>query len=386
MAIQSPISIRSAIDSAQHLCLFGIGALLNDCFRQIVLSLGREPDFLCDNAQEKWGKEFFGRKCISPEELSKLHGKTAAIITVRNYENIYHQLSRMGIDDIFISCYGRGYNAIHAMKRPNKDQFVAQNQESATTQVRGKWTLITGAARGIGRQIAIDMAKLGSNIIAHSRSVSHVNETVDICNDFGVQVVPIAAELSNFTEVEAMLSQLERMVPQIDIVFNNAAISSSWPAGFWSVPAQDYLSTYTINTVTPILICKRLLQPMIQRGFGRVINITSSIQKRPGEMAYACSKAALNKFVHDLAPSLHNTGVTITLLDPGWLRTDMGGHNAPHIIESVIPGALLGALLDNHFNGHWFSAQDYVGLSIEAAIQKAKFYSGIRTEVNNYAS
>ena len=90
-------------------------------------------------------------------------------------------------------------------------------------------------------------------------------------------------------------------------------------------------------------------------------------------MAYACSKAALDKFVHDLAPSLQNTGVMITLVDPGWLRTDMTGFDGPHAVESVIPGALLGALLEGDINGRWFGAQDYAGLSIEAAIHKAEF-------------
>ena len=62
-------------------------------------------------------------------------------------------------------------------------------------------------------------------------------------------------------------------------------------------------------------------------------------------MAYACSKAALNKFVYDYAPSLNGTGVMMSLADPGWLKTDMGGAAALHPVESVSPGILLGALL-----------------------------------------
>ena len=106
----------------------------------------------------------------------------------------------------------------------------------------------------------------------------------------------------------------------------------------------DYLKHYAVNTVAPIRICYRLIPPMIKRGFGRVINISSTIQKRPGEMAYACSKAALSKFVHDMAPGLEGTGVMMSLVCPGYVRSDMGGPNAPHRVESVIPGALLGAL------------------------------------------
>lgn len=339
MSLQSLKSIKNTIDNAEHVCLFGIGALLNDCFKQIVLFLGREPDFLCDNTQEKWGKEFFGKKCISPDELGNLHGETVVIITVRDYEDIYKQLNNMGVKDVFVSCYDRCYNAIHAVKRLEGGQLAAFNQESFTSSVQGKWTLITGAARGVGRQIALEIAKLGSNIIAHSRSVPHVKELADTCSAFGVQVVPVAAELSKITEVEAMLSRLGHLVPQIDIVFNNAGVSLSCPSGFWSVSQEDYLTSFTVNTIAPIRICQRLIPPMMQRGFGRVINITSSIQKSPGEMAYACSKAALDKFVYDLVPSLQDTGVTLTLVDPGWLRTDMGGPNASHTVESVIPGA-----------------------------------------------
>ena len=71
----------------------------------------------------------------------------------------------------------------------------------------------------------------------------------------GVQVVPIAAELSNLNEVEAMLSDLVHRVPQIDIVFNNAAVSPPCPSGFWSASDQDHLLSFTVNTIAPIRIC-----------------------------------------------------------------------------------------------------------------------------------
>jgi len=363
--------VKKTIDKAKHVCLFGVGTLLNECYDQVVLFVGREPDFLCDNAPEKWGQIFLGRKCISPRELGELRDETLVIITVKNYENICRQVYGLGIKSVFVCVFDRCYNALRAIKRPQPDLISPSKQHPFDTELKGKWTLITGAARGVGRQIALEMAKLGSNIIAHSRSVSHVKEIGDICSGLGVQVMPVAAELSNLTQVDAMLSQLEHLVPHIDIVFNNAAVSPPCPSGIWSLSNEDYLVSFTVNTIAPIRICYRLIPPMIQRGFGRVINITSSILERPGEMAYSCSKAALDKFVHDLAPSLQGSGVMITMLDPGWLRTDMGGLNAPHAIESVIPGALLGALLDGDINGCWFSAQDYAGLSIEAAIEKA---------------
>jgi NAD(P)-dependent dehydrogenase (short-subunit alcohol dehydrogenase family) len=342
---QSLKFIRDTIDKARYVCLFGVGVLLKDCFHQLVLSSGREPDFLCDNA--------------------------LVIITIKNYEAIGRQLHEMGIRDVFIACFDRCYNSVHSVKKLEEDQRGASVGQSFSSPVEGKWTLVTGASRGAGRQIAMVMAELGSNIIAHSRCVSHVKELADTCSSMGVKVVPIAAELSDLDQLEAMLSELEHLAPQIDIVFNNAAIPCE--SGFWMSPSQEYLACYTVNAVAPIRICRQLIPPMIERGYGRVVNITSSVQRRPETMAYACSKAALDKFVHDLAPSLEGTGVMLTLADPGWLRTDMTGFVGPHAVESIIPGVLLGALLDGEINGRWFGAQDYAGLSIEAAVLKAKF-------------
>ena len=366
---------RDKLHKAQHLCIFGLGAQFQYCYRQLVLSLGREPDFLCDNAPEKWGGEFFGKKCISPAELGRMGDSTAVVITVRKYEDIYRQLCEMGLQKVFVACFDQAYDVVHSIKVLGKEPS-ADAGEPLDNPVNGKWTLVTGASRGIGRQIAMAMAKLGSNIIAHSRRLEHTEELVEACYALGVQAKPIAAELGNLNELEEMLESLEHLFPPIDIVFNNAGISLPCDGDPWDISSQDYLAHYTVNTVAPIRICNRLIPPMIRRGFGRVINISSTIQKRPGEMAYACSKAALSKFVHDLAPSLEETGVMISLVCPGYVRSDMGGINAPHPVESVIPGALLGALLGGNFNGYWFIAQDYAGLSLPAAMAKAKFYYG----------
>jgi 3-oxoacyl-[acyl-carrier protein] reductase len=374
-------TIREAMTHARYVCLFGIGTLLTDCYRQLALIIGREPDYLCDNAQEKWGRHFFDKKCISPHQLAELKEEVVVIITIKNYEAVYRQLSDMACKEIFIASYDRCCNTVADVKRIGDTQVAKFHQKSSAISIKGKWTFITGAARGIGRQIAVEMAKLGSHIIGHSRSIAHTKEVGDICSSLGVSFIPVSAELGILAEVERMLSQLVHQAPSIDIVYNNAAISPPCPSGFWNSPAHDYIASYTVNTVAPIRICQRLIPPMIKRGFGRVINISSSIQKRPGEMAYACSKAALDKFVHDLSPSLHCSGVMLTLLDPGWLSTDMGGLNAPHAVESVIPGALLGALLDGDINGRWFSAQDYRGLNLVKAMQKAKFIMARRVEL-----
>jgi len=91
------------------------------------------------------------------------------------------------------------------------------------------------------------------------------------------------------------------------------------------------------------------------------VQVTSGIRNEPELMAYAASKAALDKFVRDTVVKLKDTGVAMNLLDPGWLRTDLGGPKAPNAVESVMPGALVPALCDDDVQGQWFSAQDYAG-------------------------
>jgi short-subunit dehydrogenase len=363
-------------DNDRLLGLFGLGLQFEYCYRQLVLSIGREPDFLCDNDPDKWGREFFGKKCIPPAGLRELSENTEIVITVRRYEDIYRQLREMGLKKLFVACFDQGYDLVRCVRALGPEPFECEKEPSMIS-VEGRWTLITGAARGIGRQIALAMASLGSNIIAHSRDVSHTKELIADCVFMGVEALPIAAELGSLKKIEEMLDNLEHGFPAIDIVFNNAGISLACGPDPWSISSKDYLGHYTINTVAPIRICYRLIPAMIERGFGRVINISSTIQKRPSEMAYSCSKAALSKFVHDLAPILEGTGVMISLVCPGHVRSDMGGMSAPHAVESVIPGALLGALSDSDVNGKWFIAQDYTGLSLPAALKRAKFYYNV---------
>ena len=228
------------------------------------MAFGKEPDFLCDNDPGKWSKEFLGIKCIAPDELRQLGEQTVVVITIRKYEEIYRQLSSMGLKNIFVACFDQGYDIVDCIKRLGTEQLVGSS-EPFVNPVKGKWTLITGAARGIGRQIALEMAKLGSNIIVHSRQISNTEKIVEACSATGVTVKQIAAELGNVNQLEGMLDILENRFPAIDIVFNNAAISLPCGSDLWNISSQNYLAHYAVNTIAPIRICYRLIPSMIRQ-------------------------------------------------------------------------------------------------------------------------
>jgi NAD(P)-dependent dehydrogenase (short-subunit alcohol dehydrogenase family) len=193
--------------------------------------------------------------------------------------------------------------------------------------------------------------------------VDHTAALATILRAKGVSVVAVAAELDDQEQVDAMLNDCLAQVPQIDILVNNAAIMAPYRKNPWQSTAEDYRRSFEINVISLARICNRLVPLMLKRKWGRVVNVTSGIAEQPELAAYAVSKAAVDKFVRDFAPTLAGTGVMMNLLDPGWLRTDLGGPDAPHEPASVIPGALVPILLDDGISGRLFRAQDYAGKS-----------------------
>ena len=234
--------------------------------------------------------------------------------------------------------------------------------------LNGKWALVTGASRGIGSHIATGLADLGCNVVLHSRNIEHTAALSAELRKKGVSVVAVAAELADQTQVDAMLDEIVAQLPQIDILFNNAAIMTAYRQNPWQISADEYRQSFEVNVISLARICYRFVPLMIERQWGRVVNVTSGIADLPQLTAYAVSKAAVDKFVRDFAPTLAGSGVMMNLLDPGWLRTDLGGPNAPNDVSTVLPGALVPALLDDGISGRLFRAQDYVGMSISDAV------------------
>ncbi|WP_129349580.1 SDR family NAD(P)-dependent oxidoreductase [Sorangium cellulosum] len=228
-----------------------------------------------------------------------------------------------------------------------------------TTELRGKWALVTGASRGVGKQIARGLAGLGCNLVLHSRDAAHTRELEAELAGQGVRVSSVSGELSEQAAVDRMLDSAITVSGGIDILYNNAAIMTPFRASYIETPAEDFRLSFEVNVITPIRITYRLLPTMLERRWGRIVQVTSGIQDQPELMAYAASKAALDKFVRDTVPSLRGTGVLMNLLDPGWLRTDLGGPRAPNAVESVLPGALVPALVDGEVHGVFFRAQDH---------------------------
>jgi NAD(P)-dependent dehydrogenase (short-subunit alcohol dehydrogenase family) len=225
--------------------------------------------------------------------------------------------------------------------------------------LKNKWVLLTGASRGIGRQVATALAQKGCRLILHSRSLRHTETLALELQRLGTDVHPIEAELSDQKQVLLLAKEAQRISGGIDILYNNAAVMIPYHEDFYALSKDEFDLNFQVNTIAPITLCNSAIPGMIQRRFGRIVNVTSGIRNQPQLMPYAASKAALDKYVFDMASSLKGTGVIMNLLDPGWLRTDLGGPHAPNPVESVLPGALVPVLLEEDTCGNIFRAQDY---------------------------
>lgn len=238
--------------------------------------------------------------------------------------------------------------------------------------VKGKWTLITGGSRGVGREIAKNMAALGANLILQSRDVRHADALAQELAGNGIQVKLVDCDLESEASVAAMLAEIDSFGVNVELVFNNAGLMSKYFVKYFENTLPDFHQALAVNFLAPVQIAYHFLPKMVEHKFGRMLLTTSGIANEPELMAYACAKAALTKFVKDFANKFNGTDVMLNLMDPGWLRTDLGGPKAPNAVESVIPGALVGNLLDDRRSGRLFSAQDYAGLSLKDALAKAE--------------
>ncbi|MCQ2416302.1 MAG: SDR family oxidoreductase [Oscillospiraceae bacterium] len=236
--------------------------------------------------------------------------------------------------------------------------------------LQGKWALVTGASRGIGKLAAEKLAEQGCNLILLSRDTAHTAAFAAELSE-KVQVFQVACDLGDPASVTQAIAEIDGLNVPVDVILNNAGVQIAYRTDYWQTPVSDYEISFRINTIAPMMFCYHFIPKMIARGFGRVVNTTSGIRLEPEQAGYSASKAALDKVTVDLGSKLEGTGVAINLTDPGWCRTDLGGPNAPNAPESALPGVIVGAFIEQPKSGRLFAAGDFYDMTLEEAAAKA---------------
>ena len=193
-------------------------------------------------------------------------------------------------------------------------------------ELAGQVALVTGGGRGIGANVARELANAGARVAVSARSQDQVRE---VAHEIGG--LAVAADVSRLGDVEAMVDAVERELGPIDLLAANAGITSG-SGPLWESDPEDWWRVFEVNVFGVYLCARAVLPGMIDRGRGRIVITGSGAGYLPGstETAYSASKAAVNRFAETLQTSLADMPVKVFVISPGLVRTEMTKNFADH--------------------------------------------------------
>ena len=231
--------------------------------------------------------------------------------------------------------------------------------------IKGKRAFLTGASRGIGQQIAFGLAELGCHLILQARTEDNLQETLNTLEAFDIEVDYVTSELSDVNSVKEMLESVDKIGKSVDIVYNCAG-SMSQSQDIYGTERSEWDRIMQINFYAVVSICEHFMPNLVKQGFGRIVNVSSGIANQPALAPYSVSKAAVDRYTRDLSKVMKEQKVLMNVVDPGWIKTDMGGPNAFSEVSSVLPGMLVPVLIDSDGPvSKFYMAQEYVGLELD---------------------
>ena len=198
--------------------------------------------------------------------------------------------------------------------------------------LQGRAAVITGGGRGIGSHIARSLAEHGATVVVSARSVDEIESVAKSLQSAGHEAHAIPCDVANETSVETMAQEVSRRIGDIDILVNNAGIARSNPVKVLQL--QEWERILAINATGTFLCTRAFLGSMIERGWGRVINVASIAGLQGGRYmaAYSASKHAQVGFTRALAAEVADQGVTANAICPGYVDTAMADHAVTRIV------------------------------------------------------
>jgi 3-oxoacyl-[acyl-carrier protein] reductase len=189
----------------------------------------------------------------------------------------------------------------------------------------GRVALVTGGGRGIGRGIALELADAGMRVAVSARTREQLEETAR-----QVDGLAVVADVSVREDVERMVSEVERKVGAIDLLVANAGVAR-WEEAAWRMDPDEWWRVLEVNVLGVYLCCRAVIAGMLERGRGRIVITGSGAAYLPGSTstAYSASKAAVWRFGETLADQLRPLGLSVFVISPGLVRTEMTEGNLP---------------------------------------------------------
>jgi short-subunit dehydrogenase len=189
--------------------------------------------------------------------------------------------------------------------------------------LEGKSALVTGAGRGIGKAIALSLARSGCRLVLSSRTTAQLEEVQQEIQRSGGTAAVVAADLARDENIEQLVAETRRALGGIDFLINNAGWGKRAPVVRATV--EDIDQTLRLNLRAPMLLAKHLVPAMIERGGGAVVNI-GTVSGKSGEAngaAYSASKFGLIGFTQSLYEEVREHGIKVAVILPGFVDTPM---------------------------------------------------------------
>ena len=204
--------------------------------------------------------------------------------------------------------------------------------------LEGQTAIVTGASRGIGKAIAIFLAKEGAEVIInYSSSLENANKVVSEINSFGGKAYPLQADISNENSVNELIKTVLNKNNKIDVLVNNAGITKD--GLLMRMKTQDWEDVIGLNLNGVFLCTRAISRQMLKQKSGRIINITSvvGLMGNAGQSNYAAAKAGVIGLTQSSAKEFASRGITVNAVAPGFISTDMTEGLDNEAILSAIP-------------------------------------------------
>ncbi len=188
----------------------------------------------------------------------------------------------------------------------------------------GKVALVTGASRGIGRAIALELGKMGATVAGTATSESGATAITEFFAKSGIKGSGFCLDVGSTEAVDAVLARIEQELGAAPLVLvNNAGITRD--NLLMRMKAEEWESVMNTNLTSLYRICRSSVKAMTKARWGRIINISSVVASsgNPGQTNYAASKAAVEGFSRSLAREIGSRGITVNAIAPGFIDTDM---------------------------------------------------------------
>lgn len=213
--------------------------------------------------------------------------------------------------------------------------------------------IVTGGNRGLGREIARQLMKADVFVVVGARDKARCDAALELLRPEGKNVDAFPLDVTDTRAVKRFVEQVDKQHGAPSILVNNAGIyPESTSARVVDTSTAVWRETFETNLFGAVRMCREVVPLMRKLRFGRVVNLSSGLgqlhQMGEGSPAYRVSKAALNALTRTLAAEVAGSGILVNSMSPGWVRTDMGGENAPRSVEEGADTAVWLCLLPSN--------------------------------------